>query len=114
VLRNGHVDEGGCENDGHDHEEGASELLAKEGAQGEGDGGTDVVLGEGAEGDGVGEHVTKEGYEGEGEAMNEEGLVDVNINCDGHSDSWDSNVEVYPLEKVGTQHKSQMIQIMMK
>jgi len=25
--------------------------------------------------------------------LNEESLVDVNINCDVHSDSWDGNVE---------------------
>ena len=37
--------------------------------------------------------IVTRGYEGEPGSFNEEGLVDVNINRDGHSDSdWDGNV----------------------
>jgi len=66
----------------------------KEGAEGEVPIGTNVVVGEDPKGHRVEENVGKRGYEGEAESFNEEGLVDVNINRDRHSDSdWDDNVE---------------------
>ena len=81
-----------------------SAVLEKEGGEGEQDVTAEVVEEERGEGEqGVApEVVEKEGAdegdgvqenEGEPESFNEEGLVDVNINSDGHSDSdWDGNV----------------------
>jgi len=73
-----------------DVEEGESE---KEGAEGVVHIGTDTVVGEDPEGHGEEENAAKRRYEGEVESFNGEGLVDVNINRDGNSDSnWDGNM----------------------
>jgi len=82
-----------CVNEADKH--GATEVVEKEGGESEEDVAVEGVVGnvDVDEGDGVKENVAKRGYEGEAESFNEEGLVDVNINRDGHSDSdWDGNV----------------------